>query len=371
MKVKNSFWLIWFILILSSCQNNLSQKEIKIGTIQQLTGQMAKYGKTHVAAVSAMLETINKERLEKKLPTIKLLTEDDQLQPSKGVSIIQKMITVDKVVAVLGAQGSSVTLAMAPIAEQSQVVLISGASGSPKITEAGDYIFRTCPSDVYEAEFTAKVYESLYKDKPLAIMYINNDYGIGLKDAFLRSLTSKPSVTLDLAFQQGTSDFRNLFTKIRNAKVTVIYLIGYEEMITIYKQAKEFGIKCNWLGNNQLNDQSIIDKMGTTADGTIFPGHKFKIDSIKLKYPEFYKKFLELSGGEELDVFAAYGVDALMVIIDALINGAKTGKEIKDELYKMKEIHGLTGKFSFNEKGDAVRELALYQIKNAKIEKFQ
>jgi branched-chain amino acid transport system substrate-binding protein len=370
---RSIFLLLTLVVILffGCSQNKTDNNPIVIGSVQQLTGQMAKYGKTHIAAVSAIIELINKERTEKKLPMIKLIIDDDQLQPSKGVSIIHKMITVDKVVAVLGAQGSTVTLAMAPVAEETKVVLISGASGSPKISDAGDYIFRTCPSDVYEAEYTAKFYEKMYPGKPIAILYINNDYGNGLKDAFIKCLNTNPATLLDLAFQQGANDFRNQLTKIKETKVEVIYLIGYEEMITVYKQAKEFGLKCNWLGNNQLNDQAMIDKMGTTADGTIFPGHKFDLNEIKSKYLDFYKKYLELSGNEELDMFAAYGVDAILAVNKALLEGAKTGEEIKNALYKMKDFQGITGTFSFNEKGDAIRDLELYKIKNGKITKYQ
>jgi branched-chain amino acid transport system substrate-binding protein len=373
MTFRKTGWVVLLsaVFALSKCQNDVSRKDIRIGVIQQLTGQMSKYGKTQVAAVTAMSEVINKQRNETKAAQIKLIVDDDQLQPSRGVSIIEKMISTDKVVAVIGAQGSSVTLAMAPIAEKNKVVLISGASGSPKISDAGDFIFRTCPSDVYEGEFIARVYGKMFKGRPLALMYINNDYGIGLRNAFLRNLSQRPLTVLDLAFQQGATDFRSQLSKIKEAKIEVVYLVGYEEMIAIFKQAKEFGLKCGWLGNNQLNDQSMIDKMGTTSDGTIFPGHKFDLDHIKSSYPQFYKRYLDLSGGEELDMFAAYGVDALLVINDALLKGARTGEGIKDALYRIKDFEGITGKFSFNEKGDAIRELALYQIENGKIVKYE
>jgi branched-chain amino acid transport system substrate-binding protein len=146
-----------------------------------------------------------------------------------------------------------------------------------------------------------------------------------------------------------------------------VYLVGYNEMVSIYKQAKELGLTCQWLGNNQLNDQSLIDKMGTTADGTIFPGHDFVLEKVKADHPEFYNKYIELSKGVELDVFAAYGADAMIVINQALLQGAKTGKEIKTFLYNAKTFKGLLGYFSFDSNGDAIRNLGLYKIQNGKI----
>jgi branched-chain amino acid transport system substrate-binding protein len=362
--MKRYLILISTVFLILGCK---AEDELSIGSIQQLTGQMSKYGQTHVAAVSAMLEIINAERESKDLPQITLIVDDDKLQPAEGTKIIQRMISVYNVTAVLGAQGSSVTLAMAPVAEKNKVVLMSGASGSPKISDAGDYIFRTCPSDVYEAEYTAKVYDQLYGDKSVAIIYINNDYGLGLKNAFISSIESKPSSILELAFAQGANDFKNQIAQIKEKNIEVVYIIGYEEMITIFKQAKEFGLQCSWLGNNQLNDQSMIEKMGTTADGTIFPGHQFELEEVKKKYADFYSNYLKLSKGEELDVFAAYGADAIMVINHVMLQGAETGEEIKNSLYKVKDFEGVTGAFSFNENGDAIRTLSLYQIQEGKI----
>lgn len=369
MKYIVNLLLLIALVILISCSTN--EQKISIGAVQQLTGQMSKYGKTQVAAVDAMKDVINIQRQEKGLPLLNTISEDDKLEPQEGVRIVNKMISVDNIVAAIGAQGSSVTLAMAPIAEENKIVLISGASGTPKISSAGDFIFRTCPSDVYEGEFIAKVYDKLHANENVAILYINNDYGIGLRDAFKSKITNKPTKILDLAFAQGANDFRNHISKIKQEKIALVYLVGYEEMITIFKQAKEYGLKCSWLGNNQLNDESMIAKMGTTADGTIFPGHMYNVEEVKSKHADFYKRYIEYSKGEELDVFAAYAADAMMVINDALMNGAKNGEEIKNALYKVKDFEGVTGKFSFDNNGDAIRTLALYQIQNGKMNSYK
>jgi len=332
---------------------------------------MAKYGRTHQAAVTAEMEQINRTHLTKGLPNVEVVFEDDQLQPAKGVAALRKLIDVDHVPAVIGAQGSSVTLAMAPIAQASKVVLISGASGSPKISSAGEYIFRTCPSDLLEGAIMAEFYLAHFAGKPMAIVYINNDYGQGLKKAFTDRLGASAPKILALAYNQGDVDFRTQLTRIRQEGMRVVYLIGYEDMVNVYRQAKELGIVCQWLGNNQLNDQSLIDKMGATADGTVFPGHKFMLEEIKKAQPEFYRRYLQLSKGVELDVFAAYGVEALQVIDFALSKGARTGPEIKDVLSKLDEFHGLNGDFHFDQNGDAVRSLSLYQIRNGKIVGYQ
>ena len=357
------------ILILFTIFTGCSQRDTsKIGSIQVLTGQMSKYGHTLEAALKAYSEVINVENGKSGNSQIEIITMDSKLEPKTGVSSINQLIQVYNVPAVIGALGSSVTLAMAPVAEENRVVLISPASGSPEISNAGDYIFRTCPSDIYEAEYIAGYYQKMYSEKSVAILYINNDYGIGLKNRFLSKLENNTQNILSLAFEQGQTDFRNQLSRIKNNSIDVVYLIGYEEMITVFKQVKEMDLNVIWLGNNQLNDQSMIDKMGDTADGTVFPGHEYNLEKVKREHPEFYSKYLKYSNNQDLDVFAAYGVDALMLIDAALKSGAKTGTEIKDFLKDVKEFKGLTGTFDFNANGDPIRTLNLYKINNGKIE---
>ncbi|MFC1565135.1 ABC transporter substrate-binding protein [candidate division KSB1 bacterium] len=369
--MKRKIIILSFLLIIFLVYCTTTDDIITIGSIQQLTGLMGKYGKTTMAAVTAQMELINEDRINKGLPEIRVIFEDDQLQPSVGVAAIRKLIDIDGAIAVLGAHGSSVTQAMAPIAESNQVILMSGASGSPAISDAGDYIFRTCPSDFLEGSMMAQYYNENHPGKSLGIIYINNDYGLGLKNVFNEKTDPKPAKVVELPYTQGAVDFRSHLTRIKQENIEVVYIVGYEEMITIYKQATELALKCIWLGNNQLNDQSLIDRMGTTADGTVFPGHKFELEEIKSRNSRFYQRYLELSEGEELDVFAAYGVEALQIINYVMLEGASTGVEIKEALYNISQFEGLNGTFHFDEHGDAIRILALYIIQNGQIVKYQ
>jgi branched-chain amino acid transport system substrate-binding protein len=353
---------------ITSCKTD-NKKQIEIGSIQQLTGQMSKYGKTLQAALLAEADIINEERKHNNLPLINITFEDDKLDPKTGINALQQLIQVKNIQICFGAQSSSVTLAMSPVANQNKVVLISSASGAPDISQAGDYVFRTCPSDVYEATICSEYYNTHHKGKSLAIVHTNNDYGVGLKEAFLKNIANLGNVNI-FAFQQGQSDFKTILSKIKQQKTEVVYLIGYEEMIAVFKQATELGFTCQWLGNNQMNDPDIVRKFEKSANGTVFPGHQYDLEKIKSNHAEFYAKYMKYSGGVDLDVFAAYGIDALIAVNQALLNGAKTGEEVKNELYKMKNIQGFTGIFSFDENGDPIKTVGLYKIEDGKIIKL-
>jgi branched-chain amino acid transport system substrate-binding protein len=365
MKTRVFFSTLLVFAILTSCKTE-SNKQIEIASIQQLTGQMSKYGKTLQAALLAEVDIINEERINNNLPLINITFEDDKLDTKTGISSLQQLIQTKKIQICFGAQSSSVTLAMAPIANQSKVVLISSASGAPEISQSGDYVFRTCPSDVYEASICADYYNANLSDKSLAIIHTNNDYGVGLKESFLKNINNPEKVGV-FPFQQGQSDFKTILSKIKQQKTDAVYLIGYEEMITVFRQATELGLTCQWLGNNQMNDPDMVRKFEKTANGTIFPGHQYDLNTIKAEHVDFYTKYLGYSNGVDLDVFAAYGVDALIAVNQALLNGANTGEEIKNELYKMKKIQGFTGVFSFDENGDPIKTVNLYKIENGEI----
>ncbi len=125
------------------------EKAVIVGAVMPLTGDAASYGTAVREGIELACEEINSRGGINGTP-IKVVYEDSQANPKQGVSAFQKLVSVNQTEVVVGAVASSVTLAIAPIAERSEVVLISPASSSPKITTAGEFIFRNYPSDELE-----------------------------------------------------------------------------------------------------------------------------------------------------------------------------------------------------------------------------
>jgi hypothetical protein len=145
---------------------------------------------------------------------INVIFEDDQLQPRVGTQAMQKLVTIDKVPVVIGSISSSVTLAIAPIAEKNQVVLISPASTSHDITTAGDFIFRTIPSDIYEGAFMARFAYNQRKFHRVAILAVNAAGTKGMSDAFKDTFSGlRGDILLYELVDQGASDFRAVISK--------------------------------------------------------------------------------------------------------------------------------------------------------------
>jgi len=138
-----------------------------------LTGDAAVYGEWDTQGIELAVEEINANGGVNGMQ-IKVIHEDDQLDPKTAASALNKLITVDKVPAVIGADASSVTLAIAPIAEKNHVVLITPESAAISISNAGDYIFRVFPSNAAEGTKLVELASNLNITNG-AILYINND----------------------------------------------------------------------------------------------------------------------------------------------------------------------------------------------------
>ncbi len=343
---------------------------IKIGAVLPLTGKMAKYGKTSKAALESMLKIININRQDKNELLLEIIYEDNECKSQSGLNATKKLVEYNDVSIIIGAFASSISFPMAKYCEKNKIIMISPGTSASKFSYEGDFIFRTVLSDSIEAEKAANLYNKYYYNDNLAVLFINNAYGDNLKNEFLSNIKNNKIKPLILGYDDNTRDFRTFLTKIKNAQIKTVYLIGYQEMINIFHQANELGLQVNWIGTNQLNDQSLIDKIGSSVENTIFPAWKFNSDSVRINYPQFYKNYLSLSNGLDIDVFAANAVDALLIINSVLHKKKLNTDEIISKLYTIKDFNGLTGTFSFNKNGDVNKQIIIRKIINGKIVTF-
>jgi len=345
------------------------EEVIKIGAILPLTGDGAKYGEAAKEGIELALQEINnKNGIRGK--KIQIIYEDSQGIPSIGVSAAQKLINVDKIQIIIGDLFSSVTLAIAPIANENKVILFSPASSSPKLTNAGDYIFRNCASDIFEGEIMGKFVTEKLKLKKIAILYINNDYGIGIADVF-RSIVTKNGITIssDEAFEQNSNDFKPQLLKIKNLNPDAIYIVGYKELGYLLKQAKETGIKKQFLSTVMFEDQDIIKIAGDAAEGTIYSYRTYDTESKDNNLVSFVNSF-KSNYNSIPDIFSALSYDALNIIFQAIQTSGYNIEEIKNALYNIKHYPGITGDTTFDENGDVIQPAQIKIVKNGNFIKY-
>jgi branched-chain amino acid transport system substrate-binding protein len=356
------------LAILSFACTRNEKSEINVGVILPLTGPGAPYGQAEREGMELAVNEINNgEKIDRK---IHLVIEDSKTEPSFGVSAINKLIYTDKTNIVLGDIASSVTLAIAPIAEKNKVLLITPGASNPKITEAGDYIFRFYPSDDYQGKILAEW--AINNDiKKVGILYINNDFGVGLKDKFKKEIESKGGkVVTEENYDQGEKDFRTHLSKIKGTKIDGLFIIAAgEENANILIQAKEMRVRYRFFAPDAFKDENIIKIAGSTAEGVVCSAPRFNLNEKRKKVEDFILHYRE-KYKRDPNVFAAYGYDALILVANATAKYGYDSTKIKDALYITKE-DGVTGEISFDKNGDLMPKMDFFIVKNGKFQNLR
>src|SRR5438132_11341597 len=142
--------LLCSIFYITGC-NKSSGDEIVIGEFESLSGPQATFGQSSTNGLKLAVEEYNNSKDKLLGKTIKLITYDDQGKPSEAQTVVQKLINKERVSAVIGEVASSNSKAGAPICQQNKIPMVSPASTNPEVTSIGDYIFRVCFIDPFQA----------------------------------------------------------------------------------------------------------------------------------------------------------------------------------------------------------------------------
>lgn len=352
--------IIWGIISISGKKEETSNEPIKIGFVGPLTGELANMGENAKAAIQIAVEEVNAAGgvLGR---NIEVVYEDDMCTGATGANAISKLINTDKVVAVLGSLCSGATLGEAPISEAAKVPQLSYCSTNPTISQAGDYIFRDVPSDLFQAKYAAEYLIGKGKTK-VSLLTVKNDWGDGLNKAFTDAFTKVGGtiVTSD-SFDPDTKNLKTQMTQIKAKSPDAVYFAAYTDAsIAGLKQSYDLGMKVPFFGADAWDDSKVWSELGTLGNGAMFTvvGTN-STDSFKTKMKEKL-------GKDDLVYCSNYAYDGVKVIVEAIkLSGKATGPAIKDALYKVKYTGGVSAKeIMFDQNGDPTT--AAYVIKVAK-----
>lgn len=259
---------------------------------------------------------------------------------------------------------SSVFLALAPIAEKEKIVLISPGASNPAVRDAGDYIFRYYTSDDYDGEIMANYIFNNLNKKTAVIIYVNNDYGIGVANAFKSTYqNSGAKVLLETAYSEGQSDFKTIVAKIIRSKPECVYIVGNpSENGHIVKELKVQNARLFLAGNLSFEDESFYKVANKSFDSILYSAPYFNI-SQNNSYTKVLVDNYKLKYNKLPNVEASLGYDVAGVIIKALKSVNYNNSELKTALYKIKNYEGITGQTSFDEFGDVKKSILIKSIK--------
>jgi branched-chain amino acid transport system substrate-binding protein len=341
---------------------------ILVGHVGSLTGNEATFGTSTDNGIRLAVDEVN-ARGGVKGKQVQVKTYDDQGKPEEAAIAASRLILQDKITVLLGEVASSRSLAMAPIADQNKVPMVTPSSTNPRVTKDGaktrPYVFRVCFIDPFQGTVMAKFAHEKGVKKVAVLRDVGNDYSVGLADFFLskyKELGGK--IVDDQSYKAGDQDFKAQLTAIKAKAPEAIYVPGYyTDVALIARQARELGIKAALMGGDGWDSPKLFEIGGKALDGSFFSNH-YSFEDPAPRIQEFVKKYKERFG-EVPDGLAATGYDAARITFDAM-NRAKdlSGEGIRDALEATKGFEGVTGVISIDADHNAVKPAVVLEVKD-------
>ncbi|MBX3020295.1 MAG: ABC transporter substrate-binding protein [Bdellovibrionales bacterium] len=337
--------------------------EIRIGQFGSMTGGEATFGQSTDKGVRLAIDTKNAAGGIKG-KKIKLITEDNQGKPEEAAAVVKKLISQDKVIAILGEVASTRSLAAAPIAQQFKIPMITPSSTNPKVTQVGDYVFRVCFIDPFQGPVMARFAHDNLKLKKVAVLKdLKSDYSLGLSDFFQKKFKELGGeIVSEQTFQTGDSDFKAQLTRIRSTNPEAIFIPAYyTEVGLIARQARELGLKAILLGGDGWDSPKLFEIGQKAVEGSYFSNH-YASESPNKATQDFIKNF-KAKFNEGPDGLSAAGYDAAMILLNAMERAPElTPAAIRDELAKTKDFDGATGKITINGERNADKDAFIVKV---------
>jgi branched-chain amino acid transport system substrate-binding protein len=357
-----------------------AEAQTKIGVIEPLTGAAAASGNYVTNGAKIAADEINAKGgvLGQK---IELVIEDNKSNPTEAAAVAEKLIVRDKVPVLMGAWGSSFTLAVMPKLMEYKVPMLVETSSSGKITTSGNpYIFRISPPSAVEAEAFAPKVKGI-GIKKVDFLVVNNDWGRGAADDFGKMYKSKGvQVGLVETMDQAAQDMSAQLNKIKNSDAdTLMITTAVEQLTLIFKQAAALGLKKRIIttGGSQNPDQ-LIEQAGAAANGTMHLATFAPWAPESTPNPDMTRKFIEewkKRGFQFAGVTESYrGYDGIRTIAAAIEKAGKAEPEAIRAAFWQVELPGMNGKIKFNkagpegkESGQSIPNVYLIRIEDGKV----
>lgn len=362
---------------------------IKIGALLDLTGALEAYGKPIQSGAILAAEHINAAGGPLGRP-LTLVHRDTQTDPTVGIDAAKKLVELDKVVAMVGALSSGVTIPVATsVTIPSGIVQISPASTSPQLTSLDDkdLVFRTCPSDALQSKVTGRLAKTLGM-QTVSTIYVNNPYGDGLSKNFAQAFAAAGGKVLTaVAYEEGRPSYRGEIEQALKGTPQALALFSYPENgVTIIRQALELGFTGKFLFADGMKAPEVVANVGAQyLKGTYGTAPGARDSNAKTRFVEAYvQRFGDKPPKPYIDMcYDAVAVLALAIqqakssdpyaIRDALRTVANPPGEVVEPGEFAKafgliaqgqkvQYRGASGEVDFDDRGDVVTPIEIWKI---------
>lgn len=335
-------------------------KELTLGVFVPLTGGAAAYGQNAQRGVELAVKDFLADHDGWK---VGLVVEDSAGQAATGTRAVQKLISADKADALLGDVTSGVTIAVKPIVDEQEIPTVSMGASTPNLA-VDDFVFRTWPSDTVEAGGMARLMTKR-EVKKLAILFINNEYGLAMERTFKQAVEQdrKVDILLTESFEQGAREMRTQISHIKDSGAQAIYFIGFPEAAIVFGRGYgESGLSIPVYATSAFEDPSIPKTIGEVLDGTIYTKPVFsspRTTAFKAAYSKAYDK--------DVGITSDTAYDSALVVLSAAVSLVAEGIEpngvkLKERIALTKGLVGVSGTINFDTNGDVQSDVAYHKL---------
>ena len=356
------------VSIVSCSSPSVDNDVIKIGVFQPLTGANAAGGADEYDGAKLANKLVPKV-LGK---TIQLVAVDNKSDKVEAANAATVLVQKEKVKAVIGSWGSSLSMAGGPIFAEAKIPAVAVSATNPNVTKGNDYYFRVCFLDPFQGVVGASYAFNTLKAKKVAVIReVSNDYSVGLAkffiDEFVKLSGNKDSIVAVSDYNTGDQDFSAQLTNIKKFEPDVIFAPGnYTESALIIKQARALGMKAQFIGGDTWDFGAFLDIGGAAVEGAAFSTF-FANDVPINKTSEVFLKAFREEFKKEPSAVAALGYDAYLVIVDAITRaGSAEPQKIRDALAQTKGLEGAAGVITINAERNADKDAVFKTVKDGK-----
>ncbi|STO31405.1 Leucine-, isoleucine-, valine-, threonine-, and alanine-binding protein precursor [Fusobacterium necrogenes] len=342
-----------------------SAETIKIGGLGPLTGPLAIYGVTATNGSKLAFEEINKNGgiLGKQ---VEFVLFDEKGDSTEAVTAYNRLVD-EGIVALVGDITSKPSLAVAEIAAQDNMPMITPTGTQFNITEAGPNVFRVCFTDPYQGVILANLAKNNLKANTVAIMVNNSsDYSDGVAEAFIKEAERLGlKVVAKEGYAEGDKDFRAQLTKVAATNPDVLLVPDYYEQVAlITTQAREVGVKSIFIGPDGWD--GVAKALDSSAYGAVensyFTNH-YSVEDTNEKVQNFIESYRE-KYKDEPSAFSALSYDAAYLMKAAIEKAGSTDKDAIIKAIKESDFAGVTGRLRFDEKNNPIKAVTVLKIVN-------
>ena len=353
-------------LLLAGCKAPPA-KEIKIGLITSVTGDVKTYGESVKNSFEIAVDEANKAGGVAGMKIIPVVV-DDKNDPTEASNAANLLIHQQKVRALVGSVTSKASIPVSDVAQSAKIPNISPTATNPKVTVADgkrkDYVFRSCFIDPFQGRVLAKfARETLFKEKAGVLYDASNDYSKGIAEYFSDAFKLMGGrVVAYESYGKDDVDFSALLTKVRASGTDVLFLPDYYNKVgLIAKQAREKGIQATLVGPDGWDSPDLVKVAGDAIEGGYFSNH-YSPDDTRPEVVAWVKKYKE-KFGQTPDALGTLAYDGTNLLLEAIrkANSDDPGK-IREALASIKGFKGVTGESAMDANGNAVKSAVILQM---------